>query len=387
MLDNMQPPATVAATVDAQAFAHALKMAGYVIEAKNSIPVLRMVKIDAVPDSVVVTATDLDIQLTQVVPADCADTGAVVVAPQGVAAQIGKAKGAASVAFDGQEVVFMAGGSTSVFATDTPVTDFPNMRGMDGAFSQVAMESADLLRALKRVLPSVSTELTRCYLNGILMHGPADYAGAPSGLRMVSTDGHRLARYDAKIMGGDVGAAWKAGPAILPTKTAQVLAKLLAADKVPGAVQIYANAGKYCTQLIFASARWVLQTKVIDGTFPDYSRVIPVRSKDSVCTIDPASLPKLPKYENTLALDFDAGQMWWHMDGGKGSKGLLCEGAGVFGFNVNYLADLGRACDGDILTVFVSGDVSSGANCSGLDPALIRCNDTAFLGVVMPKRI
>src|SRR5262249_41648646 len=110
---------------------------------------------------------------------------------------------------------------------------------------------------------AVSTDETRYYLNGIYLHA----SETPDGwrLRAVATDGHRLARMDVALPDGGSGMPG----IILPRKTVQELAKLLADHTDTVAVILSAN------KIRFTAGNVVLTSKLIDGTFPDYQRVIP----------------------------------------------------------------------------------------------------------------
>jgi len=227
---------------------------------------------------------------------------------------------------------------------------------------------------------AISTEETRYYLNGVYMH----VADAETGkaLRCVATDGHRLARIDADL---PPEAANMPG-VIVPRKTVAELRKLLDDDDMQIAVSVSE------TKIRFATPDITLTSKVIDGTFPDYTRVIPqgntrklevdasefAKAVDRVATVssERSRAVKLVLEEDRLTLSVnapDAGAAEEELAVAYGDERL------EIGFNAKYLLEIAGQVDREN-AVFMF-------NSAG-DPTLMReGNDLSAVYVVMPMRV
>ena len=142
---------------------------------------------------------------------------------------------------------------------DYPEVPMPSIEALY-ANGRASMPSAPFLAALDRVAYAISSELTRYYLNGVYLH---QYQGQ---LRAVATDGHRMS------IAGVTGAAWPFPGLIVPAAAVRILRKLL---KGEGVIDVAAWGGATPSRIEFQSAGLVLVTKLIDGDFPDYERVLP----------------------------------------------------------------------------------------------------------------
>ena len=241
-------------------------------------------------------------------------------------------------------------------------------------------QAGDLARLIERTQFAISTEETRYYLNGVYMH-VAQVDGQPM-LRCVATDGHRLARIDAPL---PVGADEMPG-VIVPRKTVAELRKLLDDDDTDIAVSVSE------TKVRFATPTLTLTSKVIDGTFPDYSRVIPLnnsrklevdatdfaRAVDRVATVssERSRAVKLALDQDRLILSVNA------PDAGAAEEELIVAYADdplEIGFNAKYLQEIASQVDRDNAVFMFNG--------SG-DAALIReGGDQSAVYVVMPMRV
>ena len=241
-----------------------------------------------------------------------------------------------------------------------------------------ALPGGDLQRLIDKTRFAISVEETRYYLNGIYLHVPEDEAV----LRAVATDGHRLARVDmAKPVGAD------AMPAIIvPRKTVAEVQKLL--DEEDGEVSIQVSD----TKINFAFSNIVLTSKLIDGKFPDYTRVIPT-DNDKVLSLDAKSfaqsVDRVSAISNEksravkLVLESDKlGLSVSNPDSGSASDELSVSysaDAMEIGFNARYLMDIAGQLDGEMAT-FELADSGS--------PTLVRDgDDTQALYVLMPMRV
>ena len=260
-----------------------------------------------------------------------------------------------------------------------PVEDFPTFNAGEIPV-QFTLTAADLRHQIDTTQFAISTEETRYYLNGVYMH-IADADGGQV-LRCVATDGHRLARIDADLPDG----ASDMPGIIVPRKTVGELRKLLE----DGDVQIAVSVSE--TKVRFATPEITLTSKVIDGTFPDYQRVIPAgntrrlevdasefaKAVDRVSTVssERSRAVKLSLDEDRLVLSVnspDSGAAEEELAVAYGDERL------EIGFNAKYLLEIASQVDREN-AVFMF-------NSSG-DPTLMReGNDTTAVYVVMPMRV
>lgn len=368
--DTNTAPTSAALTFDAPALKAALAMAAHVIEKRNSIPILAAVKAVAWPGNLALTATDLDMSLTVTIPADTTDHGQAVLWPAPLASAVAKVKGKAALMFDGPQMVFEAGGATMESGDNLAAEDFPTMAP---ALYQGRAElpASVLLAALSPLLHCISTEAARYYLNGVFIHGHQASATDTPTLRLVATDGHRMGRYD-------LPQAWQAGCLILPRKAAEVLAKLLkGSGDAPVQISTAAD-GKL--RMHFEGPGWMLESKAIDGTFPDYTRVLPTTAATATFMLTAAEIPTAKGRDALpVKLDADAGAMSWvnRDTNTTASRPILADGTGAVGFNARYLADFAKTAP-DGLTI-----EDTGQGC----PARVLTSDSRFLGVLMPMRV
>lgn len=249
-------------SVEKAVIANAIAQVSRVVERRNTIPILANVALVADGASLSMRATDLDLEINLTVAADIAVGGEITVPAQLLSDIVRKLAGG-TVAFElnGAKDALTVGGGRSKFKLQClPISDFPDMNV--GTFAHTfSLPAASLKMMIARTKFAISTEETRYYLNGIFMHTTED-AGRLV-LRAVATDGHRLARAQVEAPSGAAGL----GGVIIPRKTVGELEKLLDA----GEVLIEVSDSKIRVQ----RGDVVLLSKLIDGTFPDYTRVIP----------------------------------------------------------------------------------------------------------------
>ena len=360
----------------------AVAQAQSVVERRNTIPILANVLIEAEGETVSFRATDLDIEVVDKIAGQVERAGATTVSAVMLHEIVRKLPDGALVQLtdDGTSgrLTIEAGRSNFSLAT-LPKEDFPVMASSEYASNFSA--KADVLRRLfDKTKFAISTEETRYYLNGVYMH-VADAEGGKV-LRCVATDGHRLARVDADL---PEGAADMAG-VIVPRKTVNEMRKLLEDDDVQIAVSVSE------TKVRFATPDITLTSKVIDGTFPDYTRVIPTgntkklevdaaefaQAVDRVATVssERSRAVKLSLDEDRLILSVNA------PDSGAAEEELAVAYGDEpleIGFNAKYLLEIASQVDREN-AVFMF-------NSSG-DPTLMReGNDTSAVYVVMPMRV
>jgi DNA polymerase III subunit beta len=361
-----------------------LKSLGHVqsvVERRNTIPILSNVLIEASADgSIRLMATDLDLQINETVQAEVETAGAVTVAAHtlfDIARKLPEGSQVSLAASDGKMQIVAA---RSRFNLSTlPRDDFPVIAEGDLP-TQFDLPAATLRQIIDKTRFAISTEETRYYLNGIFFH-VAEEGGMPV-MKAAATDGHRLARVTVERPDG----ADSMPDIIIPRKCVGELRKLL--DEVDGTIAISLSA----TKIRFTLGAAVLTSKLIDGTFPDYSRVIPT-GNDKLLKIDPKSLMEgvdrvatiasektravkmaLERDKITLSVTSpENGTAAEEVPGDYTSDGF------EIGFNAKYLMDILGQVEGDTVEVHLADAAA---------PTLLRENDkSSALYVLMPMRV
>jgi DNA polymerase III subunit beta len=369
-------------SIERSALLRAVAQAQSVVERRNTIPILANVLIEAEGDTVSFRATDLDIEVVDKAPAKIDRAGATTVSAVTLHEIVRKLADGALVTLtddSGAGRLTVEAGRSHFSLATLPREDFPVMASSEYAANFSAPAPA-LRRLFDKSKFAISTEETRYYLNGVYLH-VADREGAQV-LRCVATDGHRLARIDASLPPG----AEAMPGVIVPRKTVGELRKLLEDDEMQIAVSVSE------TKIRFATPEITLTSKVIDGTFPDYSRVIPVgntrrlevdaaefaQAVDRVATVssERSRAVKLSLGQDRLMLSVNA------PDSGAAEEELAVAYSDDpldIGFNAKYLLEIASQVDREN-AVFLF-------NSSG-DPTLMReGNDQTAVYVVMPMRV
>lgn len=389
-------------TLNAGDLARALSKLVGIVPRKGRIPILANVLIDAQGgDDVVLTATDLDAQVTtrvaleemnlkQIKTTVCAHTLYDVVR---------KFPGSNTLTLDcsnPNEVIFKSGRSRFRFPA-LPPEDFPNITAHTYTHI-ITMSAAHLHKLIARAAPFVSTEETRYYLNGIYLHQIE--TTERNTLRAVATDGHRLAQVDHDVTVDMIrshdGTALLG--VIIPRGGITEMLKLLSeAAKATGDVLL-----EVCRNSIRLDVgKTVFVTKLIDGTFPDYARVIPRGQADYeakiqrellACAIDRVSSVRSDKV-SALKIEVEGDQLTVSMvgaDTGAASETLDAEARFTtskintltLGFNYRYMLDQLNVIEGDEVTLLLR---------DGGAPAIIQDSDIDAaknaLYVLMPMRV
>ncbi len=246
-----------------------------VVERRNTIPILANVMIAVRGGGLTLTATDMEIAIVEDVPAATQRNGACTAPAATLYEIVRKLPENAEIELDhpgGDAQLALRAGRYATRLVALPTEDFPSMTA--GTLSHEFHLPAETLRKLiDRTRFAISTEETRYYLNGIYLHAPEGEAGRV--LRAVATDGHRLARVEVEPL--PEGAGSMPG-VIIPRKTVNEFRKLL--DEFSGDVEIKLSD----TRIQFRVGTVLLTSKLIDGTFPEYERVIP-RDNDKVLRV------------------------------------------------------------------------------------------------------
>lgn len=270
-------------TIERAAFLRSLQHVQSVVERRTTIPILSNLLIRAEGQELALTATDMDLEIVESVPAEVIRAGAITAPAHTLYDIVRKLPEGAQIALDAggdTSTVTLRAGRAQFKLGSQSVEDFPQISG--GALKhRFSLAASDLRTLIDRTRFAISTEETRYYLNGIYLHATRSRLGDAPGtpevpvLRAVATDGHRLARFEMALPEGAAGIPG----IIIPRKTVNEVRKLL--DEAADTIEISISENK----IRFAFDQIVVTSKLIDGTFPDYERVIPT-SNDKVLEVD-----------------------------------------------------------------------------------------------------
>jgi DNA polymerase-3 subunit beta len=262
-------------SVDRAVLLKALGHVQSVVERRNTIPILANVLLEAREGGLKLTATDMEIAVVEEVPGVTVTRQGRTTAPAATLYEIvRKLPETAKIELDhpgGDAQLTLRAGRFDAKLAVLPVDDFPSMT--EGKLpNRFALPAGQLRDLIDRTRFAISTEETRYYLNGIYFH--ATEVGGAKMLRAVATDGHRLARVEEPL---PEGAAGMPG-VIVPRKTINELRKL--AEEMQDEIAVALSD----TKIRFTLGAVQLTSKLIDGTFPEYERVIP-RGNDKVLRV------------------------------------------------------------------------------------------------------
>ena len=378
-------------TVERAPFLAALQRAARAVERRNTIPILANLLLRAEAGGIAITATDLDVEVTQTVKAEISTDGEPTTLPAHTLLEIVRklpdgAQIGIETAGDKGNAVLRAGRSRFTLQT-LPAYEFPDLSEVTGGY-EMALPGAALADAIGRVEFAISTEETRYYLNGIFLHRDPDTSGR---LRLVATDGHRLSLASLAI-----DTPPQLPGVIVPRKAVAEIKKMAeAADKADLRLDVSAN------RLVASLGDWRFSSKLIDGTYPDYGRVIP-SGNDKFVTLQAEELLAAVERVGTVASErvgtvasergravkctFAPGRLELQVtnpDAGTAYEEVEVAYTGEtieIGFNGRYIVDLLNA-------TAKAGEISIALHDPG-SPALIRRPDTKVaLCVLMPMRV
>ena len=373
------------ATIERATLLRCLSHVQSVVERRNTIPILSNVLIDADEGGgVKVMATDLDLQVVETMTAANVESGGAITVSAHLLFDIArKLPDGSQVSLETADNRMTVKAGRSRFQLPTlPKDDFPVIveGELPTSFELPARELAELI---DRTRFAISTEETRYYLNGIFLHVSDESRPV---LKAAATDGHRLARYTIDRPEGAAGMP----DVIVPRKAVAELRKLLE-EALDSNVQIDLSASKIRFAL-GGEGGVVLTSKLIDGTFPDYSRVIPT-GNDKLLKLDPKSFYEGVDRVATIATEktragkmgLDADKVTLSVtspDNGTAAEEIAAEYKSdgfEIGFNANYLKDILSQIDSDMVELHLA---DAGA------PTLIRKDENSpALYVLMPMRV
>lgn len=347
-----------------------------VVERRQTLPILGNLYIVAGEDRLLLTASDLEIEVKTQCPAEILEAGETTI-PARKLYDICRSLG------DGTEIRLKAGadrctltaGRSRFTLATLPAQDFPRMEG-DAPLLRLSLPEHSLRRLIDKTAFAMAQQDVRYYLNGLLW----DFKGDT--LIAVATDGHRLAKYMTPL---DTPVATPL-QAIVPYKTVLELKRQLKGTDAPVEVAV----GERYLQL--AAGDWTLTSKLVDGRFPDYERVIPAPT-EQVATAQVAPLQRAlaraailsnDKYRG-VRLDFAPGVLRitaTNPDQEEAEEEIEIAYMGdavSVGFNVTYVLDVLGAIDEETVAIQVQ---------DGASPSLWRgLGAERETYVVMPMRL
>lgn len=357
-------------TIEQNHLAALLSRVTKAVESRNSIPILSNVMLIAEGDTLKAIATDMDVEVASTSEATVEQEGSTTVQAstlQSIVNKLSKGK-LVTLAYDAG-TLNVTSGRSNLTLSSLPVEDFPRVANDEYAATFNA-EQSELKRMFELTEPSMSTEETRYYLNGVYLHSHDGVA------RSVSTDGHRLALVDSAIDA-------EFPPVIVPRKTVGLVKGLL--DE--GDATVSASA----TKVRFDFGHTVVVSKVVDGTYPDYSRIIPTGwdtevtvnandVKQAAALVSEVSGDRIRAVRVTVGADLVTLTVRSGIDVGVEEVDAVVSGDAVeVGVNSKYLAEILKACNGDNAVMRFNG--------AGSAIVVKPEEDDKALFLVMPLRV
>ena len=375
------------ATVERSHLLRSLSHVHRVVERRNTIPILSNVLVRAESGKLTLKATDLDLEVTETVAAEVSQPGATTVPAHILHDIVRKLPDGAEGSLDtgdGSQLALKSGRSRFTLQV-LPESDFPDLT--TGEFpTQFSLPAATIKKLIDRTQFAISTEETRYYLNGIYLHVVT--VGKTPMLRAVATDGHRLAQAQVDAPGGSE----KMAGVIVPRKAVGEIQKLVEGSESDIGVEVSDTKIRVTIPASSAGGDVVLTSKLIDGTFPDYVRVIP-QNNEKVLKVDRGEFADAVDRVSTISsergravkIGLTEGKMTLSVN--NPDSGSATEELGVdypaddieIGFNARYLLD-------------VAGQLETGtAEFRFADPGsptlILDDGATDALYVLMPMRV
>lgn len=362
----------------------ALSTVSSIIDSRNTIPIMSNVLLNGAEGAITFTTSNLDMGMVQTKPAVIEGEGSVTVSARNLLNLIKKFRSdetiSLEVSSDTKTLLVSNGKKTNYKFPTLPPEDFVPL-SVEGDTNEFEITASALLRLLNKVRFAISTEETRYYLNGIFLH--VYTADDKPKFRAVATDGHRLSCVDTEVP--ESCKNFESG-AIVPRQVIAVLDKLVGNTDDP----VYFSFTENMVGISIGQIRII--SKLIDGKFPDYSRVIPQNNKielllDNTSFRDAVDRVQVMSEERARSIKISLDKDQAHISVDKQSVGSGLEEVEAkydsapmaIGFNALYLLDVLKLIEDDLTTVMIS-DMNS--------PALILDKaDSDCLYVIMPLRV
>lgn len=318
-----------------------LQLVSGVVERRQTLPILSNVLLKAGQNSLSIVATDLEIEMSAHTAFDCSDPGNTTL-PARKFIDICRAlpeQAMIEISTDGERAVIRSGKSRFVLST-LPATDFPNI-GTVSTICSFSIAQGLLKKLINNTSFAMAQQDIRYYLNGLLLE-----IAASGTIRVVATDGHRLALSDADAVEVKEVRLGEVQQIIIPRKAINELSRLLDDSDTAVHVNIASN------HLHLSTPALGFTSKLIDGRFPDYHRVVP-QNGDKVVTADRETLKQAlvrtsilsnEKHRSVrLMLTKGSLRLFAHNpEQEEAEEEVAVDYSGVdleIGFNVNYMVD------------------------------------------------
>ena len=364
-------------TIDQVQLLKALAHTQSIVERRQTIPVLSNVLIETNPNGISLKATDNEIEIAEIVPAEVEEEGAITIPAHKLYDIVRRLPDGSQLSLSASDTtgqVTLACGRSRFALASLPADGFPTMAKEEAPFT-FQLSSADLAEMISKTGFAVSVEETRYNLNGIYLHQKENFLVA------VATDGHRLAFTQRALPEG----AKDMPGIIIPRKTIGEITKLLGENADNVEISLSAN------QIRFKVGKVELSSRLIDGTYPEYEKVIPANN-DKKMVADTKTLAtvvervsvvseksrgiKLAIQPNLLQVNAAA------TDEGSAEDELDItyeDAATDIGFNFRYLLDILAQIKGVQVQMLFEDSVS---------PVILQdTNDANTLYVLMPMRV
>ena len=356
-----------------------------IVEVRHTLPILSNIILNAKDNELTLSSTNLDIYCADKIKSEVSIAGEISVSAVTFFEIVKRLPPGSEVVMtmeEGENEIKLKCGRSKFNLSTLKTDDFPIISDNDLSTNFV-LSADELIRIIDKTKFAVSNEETRYYLNGIFLH-KAD-RNSIQFLRAVATDGHRLAQYDIPLPQG----AEDLTGIIIPKKTIFELRKVL--DDANGDVSISLNENK----IKFNFNDLKIISKVIDGTFPDYTKVIPQNNNKNFKTnnnelknaIDRVSAVAANEESKSKAIKLSLENNKLNLSVESQSKGSANEIIDIsydgdkvdIGFNSKYIIDICNEVDGEEVDISLLDSVS---------PAIIldKTDENLFF-VLMPMRI
>ena len=368
-------------TIDKNTLFKSLSHVQSIVEKKNTLPILSNILIEAKENSLILSATDMDISITEKLNCNIIESGSTTVSAHTFYDIIRKLSDASEIEIicnDGKLISLRSGKSKfslgCISKEDFPIIEIDNLE------TEITIDSQKLLKLIEKTRFAISNEETRYFLNGIYFHKKNN--DKKDLLSLVATDGHRLAKIDFEFKENS-----KEIPGVIvPKKTVNELYKLLL--DCDGQIKISLDSNK----IIFYIKDSILISKLIDGSFPDYRRVIPNDNNNilkinrqnfsfavdrvSTITSDKSPVIKFKLFKNLMNMSSV------NSENGTATEDIITEYSGQeieIGFNSKYILEMINNLDDEIIILSFKDSSSPVIATEESNPNLIY--------VLMPMRV
>ncbi len=369
-------------TIEKSALVTGLQRIQGIVQGRTTMPILSNVRLQTMEGGVELFATDLEIGLRDLLPAEIESGGTITVSGKKLFEISRELKqDTIRIASEDGEGILIRSGQSNFRLRGLPANEFPSFPDIEET-GHTALPAPMLLEMIRKTAYAVSTDLTRMSLNGVLIHY-SEKKGAP--VEMVATDGHRLSMVSRKLPAPPSGGG--ARKVIVPRKAVSELKKYLEETERDDVDVVFSQ-----NHVIFRDKNYTLLTRLIDGKFPNYADIIP-KHNPHVLRVEREVLQGAVRRVSILSdekthaikLSLRKGDIQissHHPEIGEAQESLPAEYEGddlEVGFNVRYLQDVAAALNGEEIRILFM---------DALSPSRIEDpRDEGFLAIIMPMRL